>query len=56
MRRIFGPVAAGVALPAAGTAEAESDKLPIAVGGKTIIAYLLPPVAYSAASRRAGWR
>jgi hypothetical protein len=56
MRRIFGLVAAGVALLAAGTADAESDKFPIAVGGKTVTAYLPPPVAYSAASRRAGWR
>jgi NitT/TauT family transport system substrate-binding protein len=46
MRKIFGLFAAGVALLAAGTADAQGNKLTIAVGGKTIIAYLPLPVAY----------
>jgi NitT/TauT family transport system substrate-binding protein len=46
MRKIFSLVVAGAALVAAGTARAQSNKLIIAVGGKTIIANLPLPVAY----------
>jgi ABC-type nitrate/sulfonate/bicarbonate transport system substrate-binding protein len=46
MRKIFSLVVAGAALLAAGTARAQSNKLIIAVGGKTIIANLPLPVAY----------
>jgi NitT/TauT family transport system substrate-binding protein len=44
--KIFSLVVAAAALLAAGTASAQSNKLTIAVGGKTIIAYLPLPVAY----------
>ena len=46
MRKIFGLLAAGAALLAASTAQAQSKKITVAVGGKTIIAYLPLPVAY----------
>ncbi len=46
MRKILSLIAAGAALLAASTASAQSNKLTIAVGGKTIIAYLPLPVAY----------
>lgn len=46
MRKIFGLVVAGVALFAANAADAQSNKITVAVGGKTIIAYLPLPIAY----------
>jgi|SRR6185437_737677 ABC-type nitrate/sulfonate/bicarbonate transport system substrate-binding protein len=46
MRKIFGLIVAGAALLAASAANAQSNKLTVAVGGKTIIAYLPLPVAY----------
>jgi NitT/TauT family transport system substrate-binding protein len=46
MKTFFSLLAAGAALLTAGTAQAQSNKLTIAVGGKTIIAYLPLPVAY----------
>src|SRR6185437_10978533 len=47
MRKIFGLIAAGAALLAASAAaNAQSNKITVAAGGKTIIAYLPLPVAY----------
>ena len=46
MRKIFGLIAAGAALLAASAANAQGNKITVAVGGKTIIAYLPLPVAY----------
>jgi NitT/TauT family transport system substrate-binding protein len=46
MQKIFGLVAAGAALLAASAADAQSNKVTVATGGKTIIAYLPLPIAY----------
>jgi NitT/TauT family transport system substrate-binding protein len=46
MRKIFSLMAASAAVLAAGAAHAQSNKITVATGGKTIIAYLPLPVAY----------